>query len=118
MTTILYGECKLVCKVSSASIDVAVLSGHVKFSPNSKFILAGTQDSTIRLWDYQSSRCLKTFTGHQNRTYCLNAEFITTHGLYVASGSEDGKVYIWDLQSRKIAQVLEGHKGKTRSRFI
>lgn len=87
-------------------------SSHVKFSPNSKFILAATQDSTIRLWNYQSSWCVKTYTGHTNRTYCLSTCFITNNGPYVVSGSEDSKVYIWDLQSREIVQVLEGHRGE------
>jgi COMPASS component SWD3 len=88
-------------------------SSHVKFSPNSKFILASTQDSTVRIWDFQKSRCVKTFTGHTNRTYCLFACFSMTSGKYVVSGSEDAKVYIWDLQSREILQVLEGHRGES-----
>ena len=90
----------------------AFYSSHVSFSPNSKYVLASTQDSTIRLWNYQTSRCVKTFTGHTNRTYSLRAAFSTTNGHYIVSGSEDCKIYIWDLQSRRIAQVLEGHKGR------
>ena len=86
-------------------------SSHVKFSPNSRFVLASTQDSTIRLWNYQTSRCVKTYTGHVNRTYCIPACFITMKGQYLVSGSEDCKVYIWDLQSRQVLQVLEGHRG-------
>lgn len=88
-------------------------SSHVKFSPNSKFVLASTQDSTVRLWNYQTSRCVKTYTGHTNRTYCLFACFKTssTGAKYVVGGSEDAKVYIWDLQTREVLQVLEGHRG-------
>ena len=86
-------------------------SSFVRFSPNSKFVLASTQDSTIRLWNYHTSRCMKTYTGHTNRTYCLFACFSTTNGNYVVSGSEDGKIYIWDLQTREVMQVLEGHRG-------
>ena len=86
-------------------------SSHVKFSPNSRFVLASTQDSTIRLWNYQTSRCVKTYTGHVNRTYCIPACFITLKGPYLVSGSEDCKVYIWDLQTRQVLQVLEGHRG-------
>ena len=89
----------------------ALCSSHVLFSPNSRYVLASTQDSTIRLWNYQTSRCLKTYTGHTNRTYSLVAAFSTTGGQYIVSGSEDAKIYIWDLQSRRIAQILEGHKG-------
>ena len=87
-------------------------SSHVLFTPNSKYVLASTQDSTIRLWNYQTSRCVKTYTGHTNRTYSLVAAFSTTGGNYIVSGSEDAKIYIWDLQSRRVVQVLEGHKGR------
>jgi len=87
-------------------------SSHVKFSPNSKFVLAVTQDSTIRLWNTQTSKCVKTYKGHTNVTYCLFACFSVTGRKAVVSGSEDSKVYIWDLQTREILQVLEGHRGK------
>lgn len=87
------------------------LSSHVKFSPNSKFVLAVTQDSTIRLWNTQTSKCVKTYKGHTNATYCLFACFSVTGRKAVVSGSEDSKVYIWDLQTREILQVLEGHRG-------
>ncbi|EEB99164.1 hypothetical protein MPER_01208, partial [Moniliophthora perniciosa FA553] len=86
------------------------ICSHVRFSANSKYVLVSTQDSTIRLWDYHQSRCVKTYTGHTNRTYCICACFGNTKNKYIVSGSEDNKAYVWDLQTRKVIQVLEGHR--------
>lgn len=87
-------------------------SQHVQFSPNSKYILSTAHDSTIRLWDYQTTRCLKVYKGHANTKYCISACFSVTGGKWIVAGSEDHKTYIWDLQTREIVQVLEGHTGK------
>lgn len=85
---------------------------HVQFSPNSKYILSTAHDSAIRLWDYNTARCLKTYVGHANSRYCIAACFSVTGGKWIVSGSEDHKVWLWDLQTREVVQVLEGHQGE------
>lgn len=92
-------------------------SSHIKFTPNSKFILASTQDSTIRLWNVQTSRCVKTYTGHTNRTYSIFAD-LAPGAKHIVSGSEDYKVYLWNLQKRQVVQVLEGHRGEIVTEYI
>ncbi|KAI9434138.1 WD40 repeat-containing protein [Lactarius psammicola] len=73
--------------------------------------LASTQDSTIRLWNYQTSRCVQNIYGpHECKLTLLVAAFSTTGGQYIVSGSEDARIYIWDLQSRRVVQTLEGHQ--------
>ncbi|KHN03803.1 WD repeat-containing protein 5 [Glycine soja] len=98
--------------------DKAPAVSFAKFSPNGKFILAATLNDTLvseavkgrraKLWNYGSGKCLKIYSGHVNRVYCITSTFSVTNGKYIVSGSEDHCVYIWDLQ-QKLVQKLEGH---------
>ncbi|KAK9190343.1 hypothetical protein WN943_018947 [Citrus x changshan-huyou] len=57
-------------------------------TPNGKFILVGTLDNTLRLWNYSTRKILKTYSGYTNSKYCISSTFST----------------------RKVVQKLEGHR--------
>jgi COMPASS component SWD3 len=84
----------------------------VRFSPNGRYILAFTLDSCIRLWDYVSGHCKKTYQGHVNTKYSLGGAFGVggTDG-FIVSGSEDGDILFWDVQNKKVVQRVGGHEG-------
>lgn len=88
---------------------------HVTYAPNGKYVLAGTLDSTLRLWPMSGTgktRCAKTYTskGHQNTKYCIASSFLVAQPKRrqcIVTGSESGRVVLYDIQSRKVHQELE-----------
>lgn len=86
---------------------------HIEFTPNGQYLLASRMDDKIKLWDFMTSKCLKTYQGHVNKRYCLI--FTMCHNndqTWVVSGSEDNCIYFWDLQSRQVVSKTEAHDGK------
>ena len=68
------------------------MSGHkgtifcIQFSSNNCYILSGSADNTIKIWDIERGKLLQTLSGHKHyvRTVCFSND-----GLKIASGSDD-----------------------------
>ena len=62
-----------------------------------KFLLTGSNDTTVRLWKVETGHCDATFDGcHSSKVLCLDADFISG---FVVSGSKDKTANIWQLDS-------------------
>ena len=69
-----------------------------------RYMITGALDNTIRLWDVQSGRCLRTFFGHVEGIWALAAD-----SLRIVSGSQDRTVKVWDARSGKCERNFAGH---------
>ncbi|KAH9988085.1 WD40-repeat-containing domain protein, partial [Russula compacta] len=88
---------------------------------DSKRIISGSRDQTIKVWDIQTGRCLGTFRGHHGSVLCLKFEKdwdINAKGKkgLMVSGSSDRKAFVWDIWIGKggevhaeVRAVLKGH---------
>ena len=78
------------------------LEGHLKrvssiaFSPNGLYIISGSYDGNIKLWNTQTGLEVRTFKGHTGKVFSV-AFF--PDGKKIISGSEDNTMKVWDIQS-------------------
>lgn len=71
-----------------------------------RYFLTGGLDSTIRLWDSATGKCLKTMFGHLEGVWSLAGDTIR-----VISGANDGMVKSWEPRSGKCDATFVGHRG-------
>lgn len=77
----------------------------VDISPDNKYILTCSNDSTAKLWTVEG-KLLATFSGHQDYVYtcCFSPD-----GKKIATASRDETAILWNLQGKKL-RTYKGHK--------
>jgi WD40 repeat protein/serine/threonine protein kinase/DNA-binding XRE family transcriptional regulator len=65
------------------------------FSPDGKYVLTGSNDTTVRLWDRQSGQEVRQFPGH---TDFVVAAF-SPDGRQLITGSADRTARLWDSET-------------------
>ncbi|KAK0555187.1 hypothetical protein OC845_000323 [Tilletia horrida] len=69
-------------------------------------LVSGSLDNTIKLWDVRTGRCLRTFFGHVQGVWSLDAD-----KLRIISASLDRTIKIWDRETGYCQNTLVGHRG-------
>lgn len=85
-----------------------------------RYLVTGSNDEHIKIYDLQKRKELGTLLGHQGSITSLkfsneghiDAENTGVNGKWLLSGSDDGKIIIWRTKDWEIFGTLKGHKGK------
>jgi WD40 repeat protein len=93
--------------ISADKPDIYAQTGHlngissVAFSPNGKYVISGSGDKTLKLWEASTSREVRTFSGH---THAVNCVAYSPDGRFVASGGApyDETVKLFDVSNGKL----------------
>ncbi|MCA9910015.1 MAG: WD40 repeat domain-containing protein, partial [Anaerolineae bacterium] len=66
----------------------------IALSPDGRYVIAGTFERSVRLWDVESGDLLTQFTNHRNS---VEAVTFSTDGQYAYSGDGDGRIWKWHV---------------------
>jgi len=89
------------------------LKGHkgsvnsVAISSDSRYIVSGGVDKTVRIWDTNNGRLLKILKGHKKGVWSIA---FTPRGDILASGSLDKTIKLWSVRTWKVFRTLKGHR--------
>ncbi len=84
----------------------------VAISPDGRFALYGSSDSTVNICDLETGQHLGRLSGHEDK---VTSVAFSSDGLLAISGSYDKTVRVWDMRTLKCQHVLTGHAGQVNT---
>src|SRR5262249_26621615 len=74
------------------------------FSPDGGYLVAGSKDGAVRVWDARNGRRVGTLGTHDRE---VRGVVFSRDGLHLASASGDGWVKVWAWDPTHLGQVQE-----------
>jgi len=78
----------------------------VVFHPVYSQLVTGGEDSTLKIWDYESGKLERTLKGHSDAVQ--SAHFNPSGGMLVSS-STDMSIKVWNFETYECVKTLNGH---------
>ena len=78
----------------------------VAFSSNGKWVVSGSKDTTLKLWDVRTGEVLQTFSDHTSEIWSVA---FSPDDKTVISGSGDNTLKLWDVGTGEVLHTFSGH---------
>lgn len=88
------------------------LEGHtadvnsVAFSPDGRFVVTASADSTARVWDAATGATVGELRGHSKS---VNSASFSPDGKFIVTASDDGSVRLWDAARFAFVRTIGGN---------
>lgn len=79
----------------------------VKNGRSGPYLVSGSRDKTIKMWDISTGLCLFTLVGHDNWVRGL---VFHPGGKFIISASDDKTLRVWDVKNRRNHKTLDAHQ--------
>ena len=98
--------CLMTLKINASFV------GAYAFSADGRYIVSGSFDKTLKLWDASTGDKLATLAGHRGS---VHACAFSADGRRIVSASDDKTLKLWDAQTGAELAALEGHMLEVRA---
>ncbi|KAJ6259791.1 Beta-TrCP [Drechslerella dactyloides] len=76
---------------------------------SAKYLLSGSRDRSIKIWNIHSRRLVKSLTGHEGSVLCLQFDD-SAHEDVIFSGSSDTNVIVWRFSTgERLRTITKAH---------
>ena len=113
-----FGPGHIITLDAVTGVHISILSGHtdcvgsIVFSSDGTFLVSGSYDRTVKLWDFQTGGVVKTFYGHNNEVFSVS---ISVDHTVVASGSSDHTIHLWNTQTGECYHIIDKYNSLVTS---
>ncbi|RKO87112.1 WD40-repeat-containing domain protein [Blyttiomyces helicus] len=81
----------------------------IDWHPKGNVLIAGSEDSSVWMWQVPSGDCMQVFSGHIDSVTC--GRFLP-NGKGIVTGSADGTLILWDPRTAAATLRLSGEDGR------
>ena len=84
----------------------------IALSKDGKYLISGSSDNPIKIWDYKNGREIKTLGGDSGYKESVA---ISRYGKYTVCGCENGSIKIMSFGIKRYVKTLIGHSKSVNS---
>jgi WD40 repeat protein len=83
-----------------------------------QYVVAGSRDETVCVWNYKTRACLQVLTGHDGAVWAV-AVYVSLNSPPLAfSGSSDCSIRSWNILTGEMQHIFKGHSDTVLSLAI